>query len=433
VATLTLVALAVFAGIWPALDAFRGGLSASVADLSRGVTGGPRRARMRDLLVVWQIAATLWLSIGATLLTRSFNELKRVRPGFNPEHVYTAHLAIPRAKYPKDADVAEFCRRLLERVQSLPGVVAAGMVNRLPLSGLFQTGPIEFEGIDPGIGMLSNGDWRTVTPGYFRAMEIPQLRGRLFDAADTSGAAPVGLIDDYVAKTVFRGSDPIGRRFRIPVANQPWVTIVGVVGHVQPHRLDEELRAAVYWNYTQRTQDRMALAVRTHGNPEAAAPLIVAAIRSVDSEQPVYDARTLEAVVDRSVAQRWLQTALLGSFASIALVLASIGVYGVIAYAVGQRRREFGIRMALGARRFEIASLVVKRGALLFGAGAAAGLAAAAATARVLSTLLYDVSAFDPLSFMASTLVLFMAGLIACYVPARRAARVDPSIALRAE
>jgi putative ABC transport system permease protein len=433
VAFATLAAIAVIAGVWPALDALRGGLSASVGELSRGMTARPRRARMRDLLVVGQIAVTLWLAIGAALLTRSFSELRRIRPGFNPEHVYTAHLAVARSKYPKDTDVAEFYRRLLERVQSLPGVIAAGMVNRLPLSGLMQTGPIEFEGVDPAIGMLPNGDFRTVTPGYFRAMEIPLLRGRLFGDADTSAAPAVGLIDDYVAKTVFKGSDPIGRRFRIPVENQPWVTIVGVVGHVQPHRLDEELRAAVYWNYTQRTQDRMALAVRTHGNPEAEGPSIVAAIRALDSEQPVYDARTLEAVVDRSIAQRWLQTALLGSFAALALVLASIGVYGVMAYAVGQRRREFGIRMALGARRVEIVSLVMKRGALLFSVGVTGGVAAAAATARVLSTLLYDVSAFDPLSFVASTLVLCTAGLGACYLPARRAVRVDPSIALRAE
>jgi len=429
----TLAAIAIFAGLWPALEAARGGLAAAVADLSRGATGSPRRARLRDILVVTQIAATLWLVVGAALLVRSFAELKQVNPGFSADRVYTLHLAIPRAKYPKDRDVAAFCERILERVRTLPGVVSAGLVNRLPLAGGTQTGPIEFEGIDPKTTNLSNVDFRTITPDYFRTLGIPLLGGRTFTEADHESAPQVAIIDERLAKTVLAGTDPVGRRVRIPVADLPWLTIVGVAGHIRHDRVDEDVRPQIYFNYKQRAQDRMALAVRTHGDPAAIGASLAGAIRSIDPEQPVYDARTLDAVVDRSLAQRWLQAVLLGAFAVIALVLASIGVYGVIAYAVGQRSREFGIRLALGARRSEIVFVVMRRGAMLFGAGAAIGLAAAAASARVFSSLLFHVTAFDLVSFGASTAILLGVALAACAVPARRAAGVDPSVALRAE
>jgi putative ABC transport system permease protein len=429
----TLAAIAVFVGVWPALEASRGGLRASVADLSRSHTGGRARSRVRDLLVVAQIAATMWLVIGAALLTRSFGELRQVRPGFNPERVYSLHLAIPRSKYPRDRDVAAFGDRILEQVRALPEVVSVGLVNRLPLAGGAQTGGIELEGIDPQAPVLGNVDYRSVTPEYFHTLEIPILRGRSFAETDTEASTPVAIIDERLAKLVATLGDPIGRRVRIPVMNLPWLTIVGVAGHIRHDRLDEDSRPQVYFPYKQRTQDRMALAVRTRTDPALIGGSLVAAIRAVDPEQPVYDARTLEAVVDRSVAQRWLQTVLLGSFAVIAVLLASIGVYGVIAYTVGQRRREFGIRLALGARRSEIVGLVMRRGVLLFAAGAAIGLAAAAASARVLASLLFNISGFDLVSLAASTTILFVVALGACGLPARRAAGVDPSLALRAE
>jgi putative ABC transport system permease protein len=432
----TLTAITGFAGAWPAIEASRSGLAAATADLSRGVTGGARQARTRDLLVVGQIAVTLWLGVGALLLTRSFAELKGVNPGFNPDRVYSVHLAIPRSKYRDDAAVAEFCRRVVERVQALPGVVAAAMVNRLPLAGGVQTAGLEFEGIEPGLvtpGIGVQADMRPVTPDYFRTLQIPLVAGRAFTEADSADAPAVGIIDERLAKTIFRGADPIGRRFRPPIPNQPWRTIVGVVGHIRHDRLDEDGRPQVYWSYLQFSQDREALVVRTQSDPAALAQSVAAAIRSVDPEQPIYDARTLEAVVDRSLASRWLQTALLGAFAAIALLLASIGVYGVIAYAVGQRRREFGIRLALGARRGEIVALVVRRGLMLFAFGAAIGLLAAAATGRALASLLYNVTRFDLPSIGAATLVLFLVALAACALPARRAAQVDPSLALRAE
>jgi putative ABC transport system permease protein len=429
----TLAAIAVFVGVWPALEASRGGLSASVADLSRGNTGTRGRSRVRDLLVVAQIAATMWLVIGAALLTRSFGELRQVRPGFNPERVYSLHLAIPRSKYPRDRDVAAFGDRILERVRALPEVVSASLVNRLPLAGGTQTGGIELEGLDPKTMVLGNVDYRSVTPDYFRTLEIPLLSGRSFAETDNETSPQVAIIDERLAKIVATLGDPVGRRVRIPVMNLPWLRIVGVVGHIRHDRLDEDTRPQVYFPYRQRTQDRMALAVRTRTEPAAIGGALVTAIRSVDAEQPVYDARTLEAVVDRSLAQRWLQTVLLGSFAAIAVLLASIGVYGVIAYTVGQRRREFGIRLALGASRSAIVGLVMRRGVLLFVCGAAIGLAAAAASARVLTSLLFNISGFDLISLGVSTAILFAVALAACGVPARRAAGVDPSLALRAE
>jgi putative ABC transport system permease protein len=428
----TLAIIAVFVGVWPALEASRGGSSASVADLSRGNSAAPRRARLRDALVVAQIAATLWLLVSATLLMRSFAEVRQVHPGFNPEHVYSAHLAIPRGKYPKDRDVAAFADRLMERVRALPDVVSLGMVNRLPLGGGAQTGQIAFEGIDSTAVGVKNVDYRSVTPDYFRTLEIPLVRGRVFTDADDAETL-VAIIDDKLAKMVFPDGNPIGHRVRIPFAGEPWLTIVGVVGHIRHDRLEEDVRPQIYFTFKSRTQDRMALAVRTRSEPSAIAASLVAAIRAVDPEQPVYDARTLETVVDRSLAQRWLQTTLLGAFAAIAVLLASIGVYGVIAYGVGQRSREFGIRLALGARRSEIVRVVMRRGAMLFAAGGAIGLAAAAASARVLGSLLFNVSAFDAASFAAATLIMFAVALAACGLPARRAAGVDPSVALRTE
>jgi putative ABC transport system permease protein len=440
-AAATLALIAVCVGAWPALVASRSGLAASAADVSRSATSGAGRTRMRDALVIAQIAATLWLAIGAALLTRSLAELKRINPGFNPDGVYSLHLAIPRTKYRTDRAVADFCSRILARVQMLPGVISAGMVNRLPLAGGTQTAGIEVEGVDPALmaGRVGvQADMRPVTPDYFRTLQIPLLAGRTFTEADDENAPPVGIIDERLAKRIFGDANPIGRRFRPPLparvlSDQPWRTIVGVVGHIRHDRLDDEGRPQVYWSYKQFPQDRQALVVRTQSDSAALIQSIAAAIRSVDREQPIYDARPLEEVVDRSLGQRWLQTLLLGAFASIALLLASVGVYGVIAYAVAQRRREFGIRIALGALRSEIVMLVLRRAAALFGYGAAIGLGVAAATTRVLRSLLFNVTAFDLLSFVMSTAILFAAALAACGWPAHRAARVDPSVALRSE
>jgi len=431
IAALALIALCV--GIWPALAASRGGLSATVSDLSRGNSESAVRSRTRDVLVIGQIAATLWLVIGAALLLRSFSELRKVNPGFNAEKVYSLHLAFARSKYPKDADIAALGNRIVDRVTALPEVELAGLVNRLPLAGGNQTGGIAFEGIDPKVTGTGNVDYRSVTPDYFRTLQIPLQAGRAFTAYDRETAPAVAIIDEQLAR-LFDRANPVGRRVRIAVPGfDHWMTIVGVVGHIRHDRIDADTRPQIYFPFEQRAQDRMALVVRSRNDPAALGAALAGAIRSVDPEQPVYDARTLSAVVDRALGQRWLQTSLLAAFAAIAVVLASIGVYGVIAYAVSQRRREFGIRLALGARRVEIMRDVLMRGLVLFGVGGVVGLLAAAASARVLGSLLFNVSRFDVSSFAAATAVLFVVALVACALPARRAASVDPSLALRAE
>jgi len=420
-------------GVLPAIHGARASVSSAIAELSRGSTSARRRTRLRDMLVVGQIATTLLLLVGATVLMRSFLAVRQVSPGFDAAGVLSAHLAVPRTKYPLPRDVASLYSRILDRVQTLPSVVAVGMVNRLPLGGGNQTGGVVIEGVEAG--RAPSIETRTVTPDYFRALGIPIQEGRTFGASDTEDAPKVAIIDERLARAMWPGQSAIGRRIRESAepADAPWNTVVGVVGHIRHSTLEEDSRPQVYWNYWQRGQDRMALVVKTRGDPAALMKSIATAVRSVDPEQPLYDVRTLDDVVERSLGQRRFQMLLLGGFALVALVLASVGTYGVIAYGVGQRLREFGVRIALGASHRDVLGLVLARGGTLFAAGAVIGVLLAGATVRVLTTLVYGVGPRDAVSFVAATVILFLVSIAACYVPARRAARVDPSVALRSE
>ena len=429
VGLLSAIGLAV--GIWPALPVARGRESMPVAELTRATTAAPRHARLRDALVIAEVAMTLALLVTATLLIRSFAAAKGINPGFAAERVLTMHLAIARSKYGSDDGVAAYCRWILERVQRLPEVEAAGMVNRLPLAGGTQIGGIEFEGA--AVPAVSSTDWRVVTPDYFRTLSIPLLSGRTFANADDSKGPLVGIIDERLARLAWPNQSAIGRRFRGSYRDAPWITIVGVVGHIRHESLESDTRPQVYWNYLQRGQDRMALVAKTRGEPWALAPSIAAVIRSIDPEQPVYDVRPLADVIDRSLARRWLQTSLLTVFAGLALLLASIGVYGVIAYGVGQRVREFGIRLALGARRRDIVAMVLGRGARTTAIGIVLGLIAAGVTSRAVSTLLFGVTPLDTASFIAAISALVVISMVACFIPARRASRIDPTSSLRCE
>ena len=428
--TAIVIVVAVLVTMWPAIVAARRGMTATIAELSRGSTAAPRLVRAGDVLVVGQIATTLLLLVGAIVLVRSLLVVRRVDAGFNPDHVLSVHLAVPRTKYPLDSDVAALYTRVLDRVQALPGVLAVGMVNRLPLGGGNQTGGIQIDGVK--VDDAPSVQTRTVTPDYFRALEIPIKEGRSFTAADRADAPLAVVIDERLARAVWPRTSPIGHRLR-ETADGRWGTIVGVVGHIRHTALEEDSSPQVYWNYTQRGQDRMAIVVKTAGDPAALTRSVGMAVRSADADQPIYDARPFDEVVDRSLGHRWLQTVLLGIFAGVALVLASIGAYGVIAYGVGQRLREYGVRMALGARRQDVVAMVLRRGGTLFVLGALAGLALAGMSVRVLSTLVYGVGPRDALSFVLATLALFVVSMVACYLPARRAARVDTSIALRSE
>lgn len=429
--TTVVIVVALLVGIWPAVDAVRAVPSAGLADLSRGSTSAPGRTRVRDLLVIGQIATTLLLLVGATVLMRSFLSVRQVMPGFDPDRVLSVHVTIPRTQYPLLPQVAGFYTRVLDRIESLPGVVAVGMVNRLPLSGNNQTGGVEIEGVDPSTNS-PNVETRVTSPGYFRALEIPIKEGRSFLWSDGADAPRVAIVDERFARIAWPGISPIGRRLRTG-DDGPWCTVVGVVGHVRHAGLDDDSQPQVYWPYQQRTQERMALVVKTRGDPATLTKSIAAAVLEVDPQQPIYDARPLDEVVDRSLGNRRFQMLLLAVFAAMALVLAGIGAYGVIAYGVSQRVREFGVRMALGAQRRDVIALVLRRGGLLFTLGAAAGLALATLGVDVLSSLVFGIAPRDMASFVLATLVLFLVSMAACYVPARRAARVDPSIALRSE
>ncbi|MBI4472505.1 MAG: ABC transporter permease, partial [Acidobacteria bacterium] len=435
---LTLVLTAVIAGILRALQVKCSNLASSLHDSFRGTSLGRGRSRMRDLIVVLQIAVALMLLIGAGLLMRSYTELRSVDPGFDSNGVLSLHLAIPRSKYPRDTQVASFCQGILRRVGELPDVVSAGMVNRLPLGGVAQIGAIEGERPDATTTPSTPVDWRTVTPDYFKALGIPLKKGRTFTEQDRGQwfdndrpeTPLVGIVDDRIAELFWPNEDPIGKRFRIG-EGLPWTEVIGVAGHIRNDRVDQDARPQVYWNYQQRAQDRMVLVVRTRRAPESIAASVIREIREADPDQPVYDVRTMTEVVDRSVSQQWLNTVLLGVFAAASLILTGIGIYGVISYSVGQRVREFGIRMALGADRRDLVRFVLRHAAVLTLSGAALGLAAAWLLTGVLSGLLFNVSSTDTLTYVFSAVALVSIGLVASYIPSRRASRVDPMIAIR--
>jgi putative ABC transport system permease protein len=431
--SLSMLALTgVAASLVPALQAWRSSSRLELAATGRSAVGGSRQAHARRVLVVAQIALAIPLVAGTGLLLRSLKALAAVDPGFRADRVLSLHLAIPRSKYTDDTQVAAFCTRLLERVAELPGFESAGMVNRLPLGGVPQIGSLEFEDA-VNEARLPSADWRSVTPAYFETLGIPLKAGRVFTAADDEAAPPAGIVDEQVAERIWPGQSALGKRFRLPYPGMPWVSVVGVVGHVRGDGLDVDPRPQVYWPYRQRAQDRMALVVRGSWDARAAAASVVRAVRDIDPEQPVYDVRTMEQVVARSLAPRRSSLRLVSCFAGIALVLASVGVYGVVAFGVAARLKEFGLRKALGAERQDLIRLVLKEGVGLATLGTLVGLALAALVGGVLEGLVYGVGARDLPTLAVAGLLLLAVAALASWLPARRAAAVDPAVALRSE
>jgi putative ABC transport system permease protein len=428
-----LVTMAVVTAIWPALQVLRWNVAGVLRESSsRTTTGSGSVLRIRDLLVVSQIAGVVILMVGAALLIRSFAALTRVDPGFRPDKVLSVHLAIPRSKYRTDAAIAQFCKRIIESVEAVPDVESVGMVNRLPLAGGTQIGLVEFDGGALDSDQIGGVDWRTITPDYFRTLGIPLVQGRFFDKSDTENRPMVGIIDEQLARRVFPNESAIGKRFRVVYpGDNSWIEVVGVVGHLRHDSLGTDTRPQIYWNYEQRAQDRMALVVRTKKAPESITAGVISQIHTLDAEQPVYDVRPMNEVVDRSVSTQWLMMTLVSVFAVVALVLASVGIYGVMSYSVGMRTREIGIRMALGSERHEILWTILRYGGRLAGLGLAIGFAGAVGLRRVLGSLLYGISATDAFSFATVAFVLLLVALAACYLPARRAAALDPMSVLR--
>jgi predicted permease len=358
-----------------------------------------------------------------------------IDPGFTAGNTVSLHLAVPRSKYQGDAPIARFLDEILARVRALPGVVSVGMVNRLPLGGGAQQGRVELDR-SPMAGSMLFGS-RVASKDYFRTIGIPLVEGRGFEDRDDLDAPIVVVVDQDVARQAWPGESAVGKRVRFTVPSgtnvSAWMEVVGVVGAIKHEGLDQESNGQIYWHYPQRTQDRAVLVAR--GGIDAASLIssIVGQIRALDPDQPVYDVRTLDDVVARSLGQRWLAMTLVAAFASMSLFLCCIGVYGTIAFGVTRQRREFGIRLALGATRRSIASGVVWRGLLLAGLGAAVGLLLAAGVARTMTSLLFGVSAGDLTSFVAATFTLLLVTVLASYLPARRAAAIDPAVTLRAE
>ena len=416
----------------PAMQARRTDLVATLREDSRTSSDTAGKATIRNLLVVGQVALTVILLTGAGLLIRTFAALKDVNPGFRPQGVLSLRLSIPRNKYDGDEKVAAFCRRILEQARALPGVEAAGMGNRLPLGGASGMSSVYFERANQEPGTLEATDDTTVTPDYFHAMGIPVLQGRSFTEQDTTNAPRVVVVDEQVARLAWPGASPLGKRMRSN-PDAPWSEVVGVVGHIRHESLESDQRLQIYWNYLQRARDHMTLVVRTLGDARLLVSPVLGAIKSVDADQPAYAVRTMTEVLNQSLALRWFNTVVVSLFAGSSLLLAMLGIYGVIAWTVRQRTREIGVRMALGAQRSAVLALVLRSGLKLASVGIVLGLIGAMVSSQLLRSLLFGIGPTDPLTFAAVPLLLVSVAFLACWLPARRATKVDPMEALRCE
>jgi len=421
------------ASVGPAMQAWRFDFTSAVKDGGRGSTIGRRRAFAQRASVAVQIALALPLLAGASLLIRSAINVMRVPLGFATEGVRTLKFEVARVRYPSDAEVAAYYARLLEKVRELPGVERASLSNRVPLSGM-QTNPVLFENPTTRVLEMSEVDSRSVGSDYFSTMGIPLVSGRDFTDRDDAKAPRVAIVDERIARTMWPGESPIGRRFREPSwRGGEWITVIGVVGHVHTASVETDPLPQVYWSFRQWTQDRMVLSIRSAATASPSLRDVVRAIRTIDPEQSIYEIRPMTGLVDRALAQRRLTTLLIIGFAGLALLLAAVGLYGVVTFDVTQRLRELGIRIALGATPLDIVRLVVHGGTSMAFVGAAGGLLLAIGTAGLMRTLVYGVAPRDVVSLTLGTLSLVVVATVASYLPARRAARVDPGTALRAE
>ncbi len=422
-------------GLAPALEASRPNLNESLKEGGRGAVTSGRSHRLRDLFVVAEVALALVLLIGSGLMIRSLARLQSVDPGFDAKNLLTTKLLLPASKYGEDPQRKAFFKQLTERVRTLPGVRSVGAVSYLPIAGLGAATGFVIEGrppLPPGQQLV--GDVRVVDGGYFGTMGIPFLQGRTFSERELTDESHVVIINETMARDYFPGEDPIGKRVTIDMKDENVPSeIIGVVRDARYVGLDTPVRPMTYWPYPELVYSGMTLVVRTEGEPLALGDAVRREVLAIDKDQPVADVRTMESWVSDSVSKARFSTMLLGIFAGVALLLAAVGIFGVMSYAVSERTHEIGVRMALGARTSDVLALVVRQGMMLALVGVGIGLGAAFALTRVLASLLYGVSATDPLTFAALSVILASVALVACYLPARRAAKVDPMIALRYE
>lgn len=420
-------------GLVPALQLVKPELQSFLKEGARGSAEGTRWHRLRGAFVVAQVALSLLLLVSAGLLIRSFDKLLRVDVGFKPERLLSLEYRLPRTKYKEPAAQWNFHRGVIEQIQQVPGVQSVALVRGLPFSGNGGTLPIVLPDREiPPEGMEPEVMVNTATPNYFETVGIPFIRGRLFGGQDQANTPPVLIINQTMAQRFWPNQDPLGKQIK-SAEDGSVATVVGIVGDAKHYWLEEEQKPQMYSAYSQDPGIFATVVIRTSVEPLSLTEQVRQAIWKIDADQPMWKIRTVEFLVNRSTADRKFLMALMGIFATLALVLTMIGLYGVVSYLVNQRTQEIGIRMALGAQMRDIMRMVLKQGMVLVLTGVALGLAAAWLLTRLMSRLLYQVSATDPLTFGAIALLLTTVALLACYIPARRATKVDPLEALRYE
>jgi putative ABC transport system permease protein len=424
-------------GLAPAIQTARTNLNTSLKEGGRSDTEGSGKRRLRNLLVVSEFALALVLLIGAGLMIRSFMRLQQVNPGFNPNNIITMQINLPGNRYRDPAQGAAFQQQFLQKVESLPGVESASLSMALPPNLLIMTNPFTVEGNPPAPGESQPlAEELLVSPNYFKTFGIRLLNGRFFTDADNRDAPSAFIINKTMAETYFPNQDPVGRRLQTGdySANVPFDTIVGVVDDVKYQGLNEEPKPTIYVPFLQNLWWRsMYIAVRTQNDPLTHVAAIRNEVLSVDKDLPVSNIKTMEQIISESVTEPKALTTLFGLFGVVALILASVGIYGVMSYSVTQRTREIGIRMALGAQKGDVLQMIVRQGMGLAVIGVGIGLFASFALSRLIADLLFGVSARDVMTFFAVSLILAVVALVACFVPARRAAKTDPMVALRYE
>jgi predicted permease len=430
------LATGVLLGLVPALQATKPDLIDALKEGGQSIAGGLRRNRVRSLLVITEVALALVLLIGAGLMTKSFWQLRHVKPGFDPQNVLTMEISLPEEKYEEGQSQAKFFQEVLARVESLPNVRSAGLIMNLPFGDDSRT-DLQIEGKpEPAAGEEQTASYGSISPDYFAAMGIPLLKGRAFTEQDREDGVPVIIISSAFAARYFSGEDALGKRVKQGGMDDdgPWMTVVGVAGDVRRYGLNNDPKPEMYMPYSQKPSASMNLVVRSvSGNPSALLPAIRNEVKAVDPDQPVYAVETMEHVLSQSVASERLSVMLLALFAGLAFLLAAVGIYGVISYSVTQRTHEIGVRMALGASTRDILRLVVWQGMRMVVIGLGLGLLVSLAVTRVMASLLFNVRATDPATFILVSLLLVAVALAATLIPARRAARVDPMTALRCE
>jgi putative ABC transport system permease protein len=430
-------------GLAPAASAARSSLSESLKEGGRSAGAGRRRRSFQDIVVVFEVAISLLLLVGACLLLRSFVSMLDTTPGFRPDHVLTMRVWLPQEKYAEPERMADFYERTIEQVRGVPGVISASVTEILPLSGWAAYLNFTIDGHASSADDMPWANDATISSDYFRTMEIPLEQGRVFGDGDTLDAPGVVIVSRTAAEFYFPGQNPVGQRIALHIEQQPspgerqlrtgWLTIVGVVGDIREWELGDPKAPMIYLPAAQNPSPFMNLVVRTRRDPLESASAVMSAVERVDADQPVRDVKSMDQYLDDSVGIRRFNLTLLAAFAGLAVLLSAVGLYGLMAYSVSQRTQEIGVRMALGAEPRDIKRMVVSEGLRLGLWGLLAGCIAAIGVMRLLEGELFGVVIWDPITYISVAFLLLLVTGVASYLPARRATRVDPLRALRYE